>query len=472
MPPPRAAIYARVSLDPRGEGRSVTEQVQECTAWAAREGWDVVDTVTETGSASRFARSTQARTGWPALIALLGSGSIDILLTWEASRATRQLAQYAELADLCAKHGVLWGYSGTVYDLATRDGRFRTGLDALLAQDESARSSERILRASRGRAMAGTPHGKLPYGYRREYDPTTGALARQVPDEETAPIAREIITRVADGDTLYAIAHDLTDRAIPIPRPARTRHQAQAWLATTVRRIAASPTYAGKRVHRGTIVGAATWPALVDEHTHQRALAALTVMTGRAPRADRTVKHLLSGIARCGVCGGPLVRHLNRGRYASYMCRDASCVTRKAADVDDHVIDRALLLLAAAHTQPPATDDDPVIVAAQADLDALHARMSTFIDQAVDGTLSAAALARVEARLRPRIESAQQQLRVLRRPPALAGYDLSDPEALWKSLDIGGKRTLLARAVVVTILPTGKGNRRFDPTRVVVRPAW
>ena len=472
MTPPRTAIYARVSLDPRGEGRSVTEQVAECTAWATREGWDLVATITETGSASRHARSTQARSRWGDIVDLVSSGTIDILLTWEASRATRQLEEYAELRTLCARHGVRWGYSGTVYDLTDRNDRFRTGLDMLVAEDESARSSERILRASRARATAGTPHGKLPYGYRREYDPTTGALLRQVPDETTAPVAREIITRVADGDTLYAIAADLTQRGIPIPRPARTRHDPGAWLPTTVRRIAASPTYAAKRVHRGAIVGDATWDALVDDRTHQRAIAALDAMTVRAPRADRCVKHLLTGIARCGTCGGPMVHRVNRGRYAAYACRDRSCVTRKATDVDNHVLERALLILAAAHTQAPTADDDPAIATAQADVDALHARMGTFIDQAADGSLSAAALARVEARLRPQIEAAEQQLRALRRPPTLSGYDLSDPAALWESLDIGGRRTLLSRAVTVTILPTGRGRRAFDPDMVVVRPAW
>ena len=472
MSAPRAAIYARVSLDPRGEGRSVTEQVAECTAWAKREGWTIVDTITETGSASRHARSTQARTRFPQLRNLIASGTIDILITWEASRATRQVTEYAHLRDLCTDHGVRWAYSGTLYDLTDRSDRFRTGLDALVAEDESARSSERILRASRARAAAGTPHGKLPYGYRRDYDPTTGALLRQVPDETTAPIAREIITRVAAGDTLYAIAADLTHRGVPLPRPARGRHNAGAWIPTTVRRIAASPTYAGKRIHRGTVVGDATWQALVDEVTHQRALAALDGMNGRAPRADRSVKHLLSGIARCGKCGGPMVHHVNRGRYAAYMCKDHSCTTRKAADVDTHVTDRALLILEAAHAHPAAPDDDPAVHAAQADLDALHERMGTFIDQAADGSLSAAALARVEARLRPRIDAAEQQLRTLRRPPALAGYDLSDPAALWESLDIGGRRTLLSRAVTVTILSTGRGRRAFDPDMVVVRPAW
>jgi site-specific DNA recombinase len=467
----RAGVYARVSLDPRGEGRSVTEQVSECQAWAAREGWDVVDTITETGSASRFARSTQARSGWPALVTLLESGSIDILLTWEASRATRQLREYAELVDLCTKHGVLWGYSGTVHDLSTRDARFRTGLDALLAQDESHRSSDRILRASRARAVAGTPHGKLPYGYRREYDPTTGALLRQVPDETTAPIVRDMIHRVAAGESLYAIAKDLTAQGVPLPRPARGRTNAGDWIPTTIRRIVTSPTYAARRVHRGEVVGDATWPALVDDDTHTRALAAVEAMTERAPRVDRTVKHLLSGIARCGECEGPMVRHMNRG-YASYLCKLCWRVARRQPPVDELVVERLMHVLAELHDNPPPATDERA-TAAEDQAEALRRRLGTFVDQAVDGSLSAASLAKVEARLLPQIQEAEQLSRELRRPAVLSGYDFSDPAALWAGLDITDKRLITAAALDITILRAeGKGRHAFDEEKIVIRPRW
>lgn len=469
----KAGIYARVSLDQTGQGRSVTEQEDECRAWAAREGWDVVDVITETGSASRFARSTGARTRWRDVVDLIGSGRIEILLTWEASRATRQLSEYAELATTCARHGVLWGYSGTVYDLGKREDRFRTGLDALLSEDESARSSERIRRAVRARAAAGAPHGKLPYGYRREYDPSSGALLRQVPDETTAPVVQEIIRRVAAGDSLYSIARDLTDRGVPMPRPARSRDNPGRWIPVTVRRIAQSPTYAGKRIHRGVVVGDATWEALVDENLHEQAVAALEEMNARShPRADRSVKHLLSGIARCGTCDARMQAHTNRGT-PSYWCSAGFCTTRRREPVDELVVERLLMILAAIHDARDSPDvDDPALAAARGEVLALHTRLSSFIDQAADGELTAASLARVEARLRPQIEEAERRVRTLARPPLLTGYDLSDPAALWRRLSLAERRDLVARTLTVTIHPAGRGARRFDPTKVDVRPAW
>lgn len=76
----RALIYARVSLDVTGQARSVTEQETELRAWADREGWTVETVIAETGSASRHARSTQARKRWPELTAELASGRYDLLL--------------------------------------------------------------------------------------------------------------------------------------------------------------------------------------------------------------------------------------------------------------------------------------------------------------------------------------------------------------------------------------------------------
>src|SRR3954447_8257641 len=91
----RVLIYGRVSRDPMKLGRSVEEQVVECTAWAEREGWQVVRVARETASASRYARVE--RRYWNQVVSPVTEGEIDALLTWESSRATRDLDAYAEL---------------------------------------------------------------------------------------------------------------------------------------------------------------------------------------------------------------------------------------------------------------------------------------------------------------------------------------------------------------------------------------
>lgn len=469
--PMKALIYARVSID-RG-GRSLDEQETECREWADREGWSVVDVIRETGSASRYARSTAARQKWDELTTAVSSGSIDALLTWEASRATRQLSEYAALADLCAAHGVRWGYSGQLHDLATRDARFRTGLDALLAQDESARTSERIRRSTRARAVTGRPHGKLPYGYRREYDPTSGALLRQVPDEDQAPIVREIARRIIAGHTLRSIAGDLTDRDVPIPRPARNRSRPEAWLPVTVRRIATSPTSAGLRVHQGEIVGDAAWPPLISREDREKILALMGDPTRDQRRnADSTARHLLSGIATCYLCDGPMRRLKPRrpGAHPTYTCRDCHRTSRAQAALDQHVEDVTLALLAGIDATTLAAAP-PELAPAQEDLAGLEQRLDGFTTAAADGDVSPAALAKIEASLLPRIKAARAKVRALSVPSGIDPAAVEDPHAWWEVATIEQKRTLLRATVRVVVRPS-PATRSFRPEYVDVTPTW
>ncbi|MEO7196278.1 MAG: recombinase family protein, partial [Pseudonocardiaceae bacterium] len=189
-----AVIYTRVSRDPHGRGRSVAEQERECRVECQRHGWDVVEVLRDNDrGASRWSRKD--RPAYHRLSELLVTGGVGVLVTWEASRAHRDLAAYVQLRDLCAERGVLWSYSGRVYDLARGDDRFSTGLDSLVAEKSAEETRERVLRAVRANVEAGRPHGKVPYGYRREHDPATGESVAQVPDEQTAPVVREIARR-------------------------------------------------------------------------------------------------------------------------------------------------------------------------------------------------------------------------------------------------------------------------------------
>lgn len=468
----RALIYARVSLDPRGQGRSVTEQENECRTWADREGWTITTVITETGSASRYARSTTARKRWPEVTQAIATGNHDILLAWESSRTTRDLTDYTALRDLCATHNVLLGYSGTVYDLTNRTDRFRTGLDALLAEDESARTSERIARSVRARAAAGQPHGKLPYGYRREYDPRTGALQRQVPDETTAPIVAEITRRVGNGEALNAIARDLTNRGIPIPRPARTRHNTNAWLATTIKRLATTPTNAGRRTHQGQDVGPATWPPIVTPEEHARAVDAIARKTAHNPKGDATARHLLSGIARCGSpgCGGPLRRIMNRGTE-SYLCGWCYKVARKKTLVDNHVLDRLRALIATIPAPDPSQDRDEDLEQAKKELGDLEQLLDDYLDMGANEQMSPAAVAKMEAKLTPRIAAARRAVHALRIPPRLASYNLDDPDLI-DSMTIPELRAFIRDAVTITVHPAGRGQRTFNPDLIEVTPNW
>ncbi|WP_426566426.1 recombinase family protein [Angustibacter sp. McL0619] len=459
----RAGIFARVSLDPDGQSRSVDEQILESKAWATREGWTVTHVIDEKGSASRFARGTRER--WPEVVDLIETGAFDILITWESSRATRDLAVYAMLRDLCARRGVLWAYSGTVYDLAKREDRFRTGLDALLSEDESARISERVQRSTRARARDGAPHGKIPYGYRREYD--EHRRPTQLVDEPTAQVVRRIHADVIAGKPLYAIAQALDAEGVAKPRPGK-----YGWQTTTVRRIVTSPTYLGKRVHRGEVVGDAAWPAIVDQATFDAANAALR-SPDRPRRPDTSVHHLLSGIATCGVCGSPMYVLKPRG-YLSYACGTGHHVARSKELLEPFVVDRLLWLLEQRADVTAPLDDDAGDSEAVAELEQLRIRLATFQDAAAAGELTAGSLVRVEGRLLPAIAAAERKIRAVRAPSVLAGIDMSTPTASWPDWPLETQRTVLRESVDVVVNRVAVRGRRgaIDPDAVTITPRW
>ncbi|WP_288337821.1 recombinase family protein [uncultured Gordonia sp.] len=453
----RAVIYTRVSNDKSGHSRSTADQERECRAVCEQYGWTIGPVLTDADiGASRW--SSKDRPAYRQLADTLQPG--DVLVTWEASRAQRDLNAYVQLRDLCSQRGVQWCYSGRLYDLTSGDDRFTTGLDALLAEKEAEQIRERILRGNRSAALAGRPGGRTPYGYRPLRDLGSGRVITLEPDPERAPIVQEAARRVLAGEALNAVARDFTERDLPPP--------GKAWSGNTVKSILSSSSHAGLRTHQGHIVGDANWPAILSVADHH-ALVALFRTPGRR-HTDRTgIHHLLSGIARCGQCGGPM-KHFRRqgGGSGTYKCAEKSCIARLSEYVDDLVTET---ILADLETKTPAdyAGDDPEAAAALREAGELRARLDAFTDQAADGSLSPAALARIEARLLPQIQAAES--RAARRPSALPAELIgSDARATWDRLELADRRRIIRGLVTVTINRSTVGTRRFNPADIDI--AW
>ncbi|MDV6309948.1 recombinase family protein [Gordonia amicalis] len=452
----RAVIYTRVSNDQSGRSTSTADQERECRTICERNGWDVAHVLTDNDiGASRW--SSKDRPAYRQLADTLQPG--DVLVTWEASRAQRDLNAYVQLRDLCAERSVQWCYSGRLYDLATGDDRFTTGLDALLAEKEAEQIRERVLRGKRSAAIAGRPAGNWPYGYLPVRDPLTGRTTNWAPDPDRAPVVQEAVKRILAGDTLYAICKDFDDRGIR-PRSGRT------WVRAHLRTMLMSPSYAGLRTHQGEVIGPASWEPLISVDDHRALLAVLADPARRS--VERVVaKHLLTGIARCGVCGAP-VRYFGPKSVSTprYQCQATSCVGRRADAVDDLVTETVLSTL---EQQSPAdyVADDPEAAAALREASELRARLDAFTDQAADGSLSPAALARIEARLLPQIRAAEQ--RATRRPTALPD-DLvgANARATWEQLELADRRRIIRGLVSVTINRSTAAVRQFNPADIAI----
>lgn len=447
----RALIYTRVSQD-RAEGRSPAEQEAESRALCERNDWEVVQVCTDTRGASRHSKG--ARPGWDEALRLVASGGVDVLVTWEASRAQRDVAAYTVLRDLCAKHSVLWCYSGKVYDMTSGSDRFVSGLDALIAEREVEETRERIMRSVRANAAAGRPHGRRLYGYRRVYDPVTRVLVTQEPVPEEAEVVRSIFADYLAGVGIRTIAAGLAG--------IRTGTGAD-WTYMQVKRVLRNPHYAGRRVHRGEVVADATWEPLVSADDFETVQARLDDSRARHVRTKWTAR-LLSGVGRCGVCGSKVFAGHDRNQRKTYICKTRFCVTRDLRKLDAYVVSSLLDRL-----EEPGELADPPAPALEARKRAaeLQARLDDAVAEFTSGRLSAGTLAKVEADLRPRIAQAEAEVR----RAFLSGVDLDGktPEVWWDGLTAEAKREAVNRLIeAVVIKRTKQGTREFLPDCVEV----
>jgi site-specific DNA recombinase len=454
----RAVLYGRVSQD-RSEGKSVDDQLAECRAWAHRESWRIVAEHRDDGiSASRYANG-KARPGWQSVTDLITSGGVDLLVVWEISRATRDRFVWASLLAACQERKVKIASGGRIHDTADPDDAFMLDIQGAQAVRESEKTRARILRSVRARAAAGAPHGRIAYGYRRIYDPETRKLVSQEPDLETAPVVCEIARRCLAGEATHAVAADLNSRGVTAPQGGR-------WDLTQVKRIAISPTYAALRSHNGEITGPATWPALISEADHWALVERLTNPARKTVR-DGSIKHLLVGIALCGVCGAPCRRVKNRNT-PSYMCGQGFCVARAQAPTDAYVSDVVIARLSREDVHDLLIEQ-PEVSEAAARLTALRNQRSRLKEKVKDCSIDVDTYADIDASLRDQITTLERQLRPKGIPQALT--DLAgrpDVAACWNGLSVPQRRELIRVLLVPRILPTGKGARQFDPDRIEI----
>jgi DNA invertase Pin-like site-specific DNA recombinase len=462
--PLRAVIYARESkYEAKAGNRSPEEQVEVGAEWCADHDHTVVETIVDAGiGASRHSRGE--RPGWHRAKELITSRSVDILVTWASSRATRRLGDYVELRDMCAANNVLWCRKGRVLDLNRADDRLTSGLEAVVDDHQVEVIREDVVRTLRANARKGRPQGRTLYGYRRIYDTETRALVRQEPSPDQAWVVEALFAAYLAGHSTNTLSDalcvvgTLTAWSGGIPTSTGTGR----WQSGTVRRILANPAYKGRRLHHGNDVGEAMWPALIDPKRFDRVqqrLAARSVKRDRVRRGQQ----LLSRLARCGTCGTRMT-HMPawRTREAFYYCpAPGRHVARSTARLDAFLTAALLERLARLDVDEPS--EDPSLSRAQERLAELKAELDEAMGLWKSQRLSVAAYAEMEADLLPRIAEAE---RVARRAMVPLDVDVPPAEQLpeWWVNDLTAEQRreyMAAYVAAVVVQPVGKGNRWY-----------
>ena len=127
---------------------------------------------------------------------------------------------------------------------------------------------------------------------------------------EEAEILRALVYRFLDGESLRSLTMWLNRHEIA---PVR----GSSWRTPTLAAILRSPRIAGLREYRSTLIGPATWPGIITLGERERILAVFAqrhVVGRRSP-----TRSLLSGLLRCGKCGGVLFS-AKRATQHTYVC--------------------------------------------------------------------------------------------------------------------------------------------------------
>jgi len=199
-PPPTqttlALIHARVSDDRSGVERSVDEQESLDRAACAEHGWTLGrEPIREVGSAARSRRGRKARERKDllAVLAELGTGRYGVYVTWKMNRTGREAELGLRVLRVCQERGTLihvTAHRRTYDPNVARDWQTLAG-DLVKAQGDNDEQSEDITRALAANAEQGRPHGRVLYGYVREYD----AIWRKPwPDRKSRRLSASLLT--------------------------------------------------------------------------------------------------------------------------------------------------------------------------------------------------------------------------------------------------------------------------------------
>lgn len=368
------------------------------------------------------------------------------------------------MAAVCEEQHVRFACNGKIYDLAEPDDAFHLDLFFALAARESGATQKRVQRSTRASALAGRPHGKLPYGYTREYREGRNGpeLVEQRIVEDEADVIREAARRVAGGQALYAIAQDFNVRGIPAPA-------GKSWHQTQIKRLCVNPSYIAKRTHKGEVVADGQWPAVLDQTTFQVCQQILGD-PARRTNVGRGATHLLSGIAVCGVCSGRLRVQKNRSHLA-YLCTTNFCVSRKKENLELFVTDVIVGRLARPDIHQLLADDPDkrdAVAMATAEAASLKTRLNAFYEEAAAGELSPTGMSSIERPLLKQIQAAERRARPVNTAPVLLQVAGSDASAAWTNLTLEQKRLVISLLCEVKVLPGRRGARSFDPATVTI----
>ena len=457
----KAAIYLRISSDPKGEQLGVARQRKDCVQLCEAKGWEPVEFVDNDISAS----NGKHRPAYERMLADIRDGRIGAVVAWDLDRLHRRPIELEAFMELADTHKLALATISGDCDLSTAQGRLTARIKGDVARHEIEHKSDRQRAAAKQKAEAGKPAWRNAFGY------LAGPNGPE-PDPQTAPLVAQAYAAVLAGSSLRDIAQMFNDASTCGLR-------GKPWRQTTVSLFLRNPRNAALRAHNKQIVGPGTWKPLVNESTW-RATQAVLDAPGRAPGRKSVRKHLLTGVLQCGKpdCSGYLAGQWatkKAGVYAIvYGCRQCRGVSIRAENIEPMLYQ----LVAGRLARPDAVDLLKAEIHDEAEAEAIRLELETLYGEVkkVGIERGQRLLTGEQAKIATdlirddiaKLERRQQDRERLR---VFDGIPLGTPEAAAaiRELSPDRFRAVLDVLLEVAIAPVGKSNGpTFNPERVQV----
>ena len=461
--PLRAGIYCRLSLARDGDTTKVDDQEHRyCRPLCAQLGWEVAAVYTDN---SRSAwRKNRKRPGWDSMLADIDAGKLQAIVVYHGDRLIRQPYDLELLLNLADGRGIRLASPTGNRDLDNAEDRFILRIEAAGACRESDNTSRRMKGGIERRRL----HGVVNSGGRggRMFGFDTDGVALFPADrcslatrEEVveADIVREVFARALDGEGIRHIAAALRRRGI-------TTTAGRLMHPIAIRRMIANPRYAGLMPDG---VSAAAWKPVVPREDWETINAILSGRSSLLLPSHTARRYLLSGIARCGVCGAPMqvlpqyTKSTGRVIAARYGCLTPPCrkVFRKLEHLDAYVTVRTVAKLGDKRNPPGRIPSAPGLAA---ELRALAEER-----QAIEAAITDHTKGRLHL-LMGRLDSVDARLAQVRELTAadtaarIVGTHQGITEEEFGALPLSVRRALVAACFTVTVLPASRRGPGFN----------
>ena len=337
----RAAIYARYSSDLQSAA-SVDDQVRLCRERAEQAGHEVVEVFSDYAIS---ASNLRTRPGMMALMDAAKYRAFDVVIAEALDRISRDQEDVAAIYKRL-RHADVTLITLTEGEVNELHVGLKGTMNALFLKDLAAKTR----RGQRGRVEAGRIPGGNSYGYRMiRRISEDGDLIRG--EREIHPTEAAIVRRIFDtyvsGQSPRVIAAALNREGIPSPRGG-------FWNASTIngsrqrkngilnnelylgritynrQRFVKDPE-TGKRLSRVNpehlwIIKEVPPLRIIDDAVWNASQALRARYSSQAGNKRQTKKRLLTGLVRCGGCGGAMTI-INRERYSCSARRERGTCT-------------------------------------------------------------------------------------------------------------------------------------------------